>query len=116
MKIEVVKITLFDSSKPLKGFAEVIVDNWKIPEWRILRYGNRSPIVKCPQLFRKDPETHEITIKNLIQMPDEELKPIADAILEAYRLELLKFQDNVAADEPQTTVTFKRTEEFKQNG
>ncbi len=94
MKIEVPKITLFDTPKPLKGLAEVVIDNWRILDWRILQYRDRPPIVKGPQIFRKDPETHEITIKTLIRMPDEEFRPIADAILEAYRRELLKFRGN----------------------
>jgi len=110
MDIKVLKVTILPGDKPLKATADVMVGTWKIVDWGIIKYGGKSIQVKCPRVVRKDPRTGEISIKMLLDMPYDEFRPISDIILEAYRRELLKFQGNVTADEPETTVTFKKTE------
>jgi len=104
MDIKVLKVTILPGDKPLKATADVMVGTWKIVDFGVIKYGGNQVQVKCPRVVRKDPQTGEISIRMLLDMPYEEFRPIADAVLEAYRRELLKFQGNITADEPKTMV------------
>ncbi len=85
MQIEIVDLRLLSGDKPLKGFADVRVNDWIIHDFRVIKQNGQKVTVSPPQVSWKDPETGEIKFKGVLTIPPEQKQRIDTEILHAYQ-------------------------------
>jgi len=90
MRIEVFEIRLLNSNRPLKGFADVKLDDIIIRDFRIIKQNGQKIFVSSPQVSWKDPETGEIKFKGILTIPPEQKQRIDLEILSAFQKEMEK--------------------------
>ena len=86
MEIKVIEIRSLNDDRPLKGFADVQVNDWIIYDWRIVKHDGQRAWVSVPQASWKDKD-RKVKYRALLSIPGELKQRIEVAILSAWEKE-----------------------------
>ncbi len=89
-EIKVIQIRHLSDGKPLKGFADLQINDWIVRDFRIVGHNGQRLSVLPPQTSWKDPETGEIRFKGILTIPPDQKQMIDTMILHAYQVEMEK--------------------------
>ncbi len=92
-EIRVIQIRHLSNGRPLKGFADIQLNDWIVRDFRIVGHNGQRLSVLPPQTSWKDPKTGEIRFKGVLTIPPKQKQMIDTMILHAYQVEMEKAHD-----------------------
>lgn len=85
--MKVIKIRLQNNDKPLKGFADIQLENgWIIKDFRVIQQPGQKAYVVAPQASWRNREG-SINFKTLVTIPDDSKWQLESAVLASYQKE-----------------------------